>query len=286
MEENKKEKPRKSLEFGLQMKLPIENMGLYYLAQRASLLYETLQKMPLHKKSSFHNKVQELFTTVTNEIEQMISFSSHLPVIMEMEKDKIQWKIFNAEREWRIYHYLRKAESPKIDDLDSKLDDITFKLWNSYHRYYESIQEYDLESQLFEKLEYVIIWTSSDRNDSDKHLLEETGKNQKENHKRFILIASYIIYPLLATVYIINGLRVFNWWDLFIGFTLLISTVIFIYTDSSKYSLLVNCLVLGIYLLEEGARLIIVVGDTFTGACFVVFAVFMIVSGSILNKLE
>lgn len=285
MEENKKEKPKKPLTFGLQMKFPIENMGLYYLAQRASLLYETLQKMPLHKKSSFQNKVQQLFTTVTNEIEQMISFSSHLPVIMEIEKDKIQWKIFNAEREWRIYHYLQKAEGTKIADLDKKLDDITFKLWNSYHRYYESIQEYDLESQLFEKLEYVIIWTSSDRKDSDNSS-EDTEKKPRENRKKIISIASYIIYPLLATVYIINGLRVFNWWDLFIGFTLLIATVIFIYTDSSKYSLLVNCLVLGIYLLEEGARLIIVVGDTFTGACFVVFAVFMIVSGSILNKLK
>jgi hypothetical protein len=284
---NEKEHSGKSIEFGLHMKLPLENMGLYYLAQRGNLLYERLQNMPSAKKSSFDKEVQELFTTITHEVEQMVHFSKHLPFIMKVEEEKIRWKIFNAEREYRIYYYLMRSDAQTINDFDSKLIAITFKFWDSYHVYHKGVQEYpDIESQLFAKLNYVIMRTRDDRE-------IQVGPNEKIDNvstgikktRKFTWIGFLILFSILAALHIISGLISYKWWDLAIGLNLLAITLLDIYFKHSSHRILILNITLGILLILLGGQFITKYTEyQLIGHIFVTFGVFNMVLGSILGK--
>jgi hypothetical protein len=284
---NEKEQSGKSIEFGLHMKLPLENMGLYYLAQRGNLLYERLQNMPSAKKSSFDKEVQELFATVTHEVEQMVNFSKHLPFIMRLEEEKIRWKIFNAEREYRIYYYLMKADAQAIDDFDSKLIDITFKLWDSYHVYHKGVQEYsDIESQLFAKLNYVIMRTREDREIQEvpNEKIDDVSTKIKKARK-FAWIGFLILFSILAALHIISGLMSYEWWDLAIGLILLAITLLDIYFKHSNHRILILHITLGILLILLGGQFITKYTEyRIMGQIFVAFGVFNMVLGSISGK--
>lgn len=266
----------KFLEFGIRMKLHPEDMYLYYLAQRGNLLYVKLQDMHSSEKSTFDHKVQELFTTMTNEIERMVNFSQHLPFIMEEEKEKIQWKIFDAERENRIYYYLRKIDEQARQDFDRQLDDLSCKLWNSYHHYLKSTQEIsDLESELFYKLEYVIILTKNSREGSSE-------RKKGDRYKKNISLGFLILYAILATIYIINGLLSKNGWDLAIGFAILISGVVSEYAKYTRHDLLISSIAIATYFFLQGAQFISE-GNDLMGQILVVLAVINVVGGTILD---
>ncbi|MXQ53289.1 hypothetical protein [Shimazuella alba] len=211
---NEKEISGKSLEFGLRMKLPLENIGLYFLAQRGNLLYEKLQKMSSTKKSSFDNGVQKLFTAVTNEIEKMIHSSKHLSLITKgdiekkihssmplfaLEENKIKWRIFDAEREYRLYYYLSKLNAQTIADFDSQLDNIGLKLSDSYARLMKLVQKSSLmESRLY-KLEYIMVLTSSDQGESREDSYKKNQKNKRKNSFKnlfnpFSNSGNYVLY--------------------------------------------------------------------------------------------
>jgi hypothetical protein len=287
---DKKKDANKPVEFGIRMKLPLEDISLYYLAQRGSLLYEKLQGMSSSEISTFDEKVQKLFSAITNEIEQMINFSKHLPFILE-EEEKIQWEFFNLEREFRIYYYLRQADGQIIADFDKRLDQITFKLWNSYHRYIETINEYDeIESQWYGKLEYVIIWTKSYRKKLQKDSYEgsNTGSTERKTEKiqnKFGTIVFLILYPILAAIYLIHGFKSYNWWDLAIGFTFLATTLIGINFKHLNHNLLIMCISLGISLFLHGGQFITGFPEYHIhGQILIVFGVIVVVGGSILDK--
>jgi hypothetical protein len=287
---DKKKDANKPVEFGIRMKLPLEDISLYYLAQRGSLLYEKLQGMSSSEISTFDEKVHKLFSAITNEIEQMINFSKHLPFILE-EEEKIQWEFFNLEREFRIYYYLRQADGQIIADFDKRLDQITFKLWNSYHRYIETINEYDeIESQWYGKLEYVIIWTKSYRKKLQKDSYEDsnTGSTERKTEKiqkKFGTIGFFILYPILATIYLIHGFKSYNWWDLAIGFTFLATTLADVYFKHLNHNLLIMCISLGILLFLHGGQFITGFPEYHIhGQILIVFGVIVVVGGSILDK--
>jgi hypothetical protein len=294
---NEKEISGNSIEFGLRMKLPLENIGLYFLAQRGNLLYEKLQKMSSTKKSSFDNEVQKLFTTVTNEIEKMIHSSKHLPLIKEgdiekmihsskppfaLEENNIKWRIFDAEREYRLYYYLSKLNAQTIADFDSQLDNIGLKLSDPYARLMKLVQKLSqMESRLY-KLEYIMALTNSDQGESREDSYKKPIKKTKEKtySKTYL-----ILFPIVATMYFIRGFKSGDWWDLALGCVLLVTTILNIYFQHSSRFFIVSYISLGIFSLLLGGQSIVESPEhNIKGPLFIFVGIAIIVGISYLYK--
>jgi hypothetical protein len=221
------------------------------------------------KKSSFDNEVQKLFTTVTNEIEKMIHSSKHLPLIKggdiekmihsskppyALEENKIKWRIFDAEREYRLYYYLSKLGAQAIVDFDSQLDNIGLTLSDAYSRLIKLVQKLSqTESQLY-KLEYIMVLTSGDQEESHEDSYKKLTKKTKEkNYSKTYLI----LFPIVATMYFIRGFKSGNWWDLALGCVLLATTILSIYLKHSSRFFIVSYISLGIFALLLGGQSIV-----------------------------